>query len=62
MNDELRREMYVEMQSIVRDEGGVVVPLFNNYVFATSDKIAHGKMQGNWDLDGQKLAERWWFA
>ena len=50
------------MQSIVRDEGGVVVPLFNNYVFATSDKIRHGKMQGNWDLDGQKLAERWWFA
>ena len=62
LNDELRREMYVEMQSIVRDEGGVVVPLFNNYVFATSDKIRHGKMQGNWDLDGQKLAERWWFA
>ena len=39
LNDELRREMYVEMQSIVRDDGGVVVPLFNNYVFATSDKI-----------------------
>ena len=62
LNDELRRAMYVEMQSIVRDEGGVVVPLFNNYVFATSDKIRHGEMQGNWDLDGSKLGERWWFA
>ena len=62
LNDGRRREMYVEMQSILRDEGGVVVPLFNNYVFATSDKIQHGKLQGNWDLDGSKLSERWWFA
>ncbi len=57
-----RREMYVEMQRIVSDEGGVVVPMFNNYVFATSAKIAHGPMQGNWDLDGGKFMERWWFA
>ena len=57
-----RREMYVEMQRIVRDEGGVVVPLFNSYVFATSDAIAHGELAGNWDLDGDKLTERWWFA
>ncbi len=57
-----RRTMYVEMQRIVRDEGGVVVPLFNNYVFATTDKVGHGKMQGNWTLDGAKLSERWWFA
>ena len=62
LDDARRRAMYVEMQSIVRDEGGVVVPLFNNYVFATSDRIRHGALQGNWDLDGSKLAERWWFA
>ena len=57
-----RREMYVEMQRIVSDEGGVMVPLFNNYVFATSDNIRHGELAGNWDLDGSKLTERWWFA
>ena len=57
-----RREMYVEMQRIVSDEGGVVVPMFNNYVFAMSTKIEHGPMQGNWDLDGGKFMERWWFA
>jgi len=57
-----RREMYVEMQRIVRDEGGVVVPLFNNYLLACADKLQHGPMLRYADLDGNKLAERWWFA
>jgi peptide/nickel transport system substrate-binding protein len=58
-----RREIYVEMQRIVRDEGGTAVPLFNNYVFACSDKTQHGpNLAGNWDLDGAKINERWWFA
>jgi peptide/nickel transport system substrate-binding protein len=58
-----RREMYVEMQRIVSDEGGVVVPMFSNHVFAMVDKIAHDEvMAGNWDLDGQKGPERWWYA
>jgi peptide/nickel transport system substrate-binding protein len=62
LNEDKRREMYVEMQRIVSDEGGVVVPLFNNYIFAMSTKVEHGPMQGNWDLDGGKFIERWWFA
>ena len=63
LDDAKRRSMYGEMQSILRDEGGTVVPLFNNYVFATTDKLAHpAKLGGNWDMDGGKLMERWWFA
>ena len=62
LDEAKRREMYVEMQRIVSDEGGVVIPMFNNYVFAMSTKLEHGPMQGNWDLDGQKFMERWWFA
>ncbi len=62
LDDAKRREIYFEMQKIVRDEGGVVVPMFNNYVFAMSDKVQHDEMAGNWDLDGNKAMERWWFA
>jgi peptide/nickel transport system substrate-binding protein len=55
--------MYVDMQTIVNMEGGTVVPLFANYVFAMSDKVQHGpKMAGNWDMDGDKAIERWWFG
>ena len=54
--------MYYEMQQIVRDEGGVVVPMFANYVMALADTVQHGAMAGNWDMDGNKFMERWWFA
>ena len=57
-----RREMYFEMQKIVSDEGGVVVPMFANYVFAMSDKVQHDEMSADKDLDGTKGMERWWFA
>jgi len=57
-----RREMYVEMQRLCRDEGGVIIPMFANYIMALNDKVAHGKMANNWDLDGLKAMERWWFA
>jgi len=63
LDDAKRRDMYVEMQRLVSDEGGVVVPVFNNYIHATSNKVAHDEqMAANWANDGQKWAERWWFA
>ncbi len=57
-----RRAMYYEMQVIVSNEGGTIVPMFANYVFAMNDKVTHNAMAGNWDMDGYKFMERWWFA
>jgi peptide/nickel transport system substrate-binding protein len=57
-----RAEMYAEMQQIQADDGGNVVIMFNNYVGAHSDKLAHGDISANWDIDGMKIASRWWFA
>jgi len=63
LDDSKRMEMYGEMQGLVRDDGGTIVPMFAQYVFATSDKVAHAEQMGsNWDLDGGRWAERWWFA
>ena len=63
LNEDKRREMYVEMQRIVSNEGGVVIPMFHNNVFAMSQKVQYDEaMAGNWDLDGYKGLERWWFA
>ena len=62
LDDAKRREIYIEMQKIVSDEGGVIVPMFNNYVFAMSDKVQHDEMAANMDLDGMKGGERWWFG
>ncbi|MEO0820679.1 MAG: ABC transporter substrate-binding protein [Pseudomonadota bacterium] len=58
-----RAEIYSEMQQILRDEGGVVVWGFANYVYAMADKVAHGPdVASNWALDGGRYVERWWFS
>ena len=63
LNDSLRAEMYREMQLIVRDEGGTIVPFFRNWVYARRSNVMHsGTLSGNWPMDGDKAPERWWFA
>jgi len=58
-----RAEMYREMQIILRDEGGSIIPLFANNVFAMSKKVGHPtSMAGNWECDGGRPLERWWFT
>ncbi|MND03047.1 hypothetical protein D3C83_226810 [compost metagenome] len=54
--------MYAEMQQLVHDDGGQVVLVFNNFVEAHSTKLAYSKVASNWEADGLKIAERWWFA
>ncbi len=57
-----RREIYVEMQRILHDEGGSVIPLFMAYVHAATNKLhLPAQMASNWGFDGDKAAERWWF-
>ncbi len=60
LDETKRRKMYADMQEICRDEGGVVVPMFATDVAACSDKVGHGKLAVNWEIDGNKCAERWW--
>jgi peptide/nickel transport system substrate-binding protein len=62
LDESKRAEIYAEAQQILRDEGSVVIPMFSDFVFATSSKIAHGDLAHNSDLDGRRLGERWWFA
>ena len=62
LDERKRNGIYVEMQSIVSNEGGVVVPCFANNVDAYSNKLAHGPAAANWELDGSRSASRWWFA
>lgn len=58
-----RREMYGEMQRIVRDEGFTVIPMFANYVMAANERVQTPETIGsNWTMDGFRAVERWWFA
>lgn len=62
LDEAKRRAMYGEMQALVSEDAGVVLPMFANFVFANSTKIAHGKFASNFDCDGERWMERWWFA
>jgi peptide/nickel transport system substrate-binding protein len=61
-DEKKRGEMYAECQRIIRDDGGSIVFAFADFVDATSSKVRHEeKLSSEWDLDGGKAAERWWF-
>jgi len=58
-----RRTIYVEMQRILNDDGGLLLPLFQSDVMAYNKRLHVPEIVGaNWELDGAKNAERWWFA
>jgi peptide/nickel transport system substrate-binding protein len=61
-DEQKRAGMYAELQQLVHDDGGAIVLEFNNYVDAHSKKLAHGEIAPNWEVDGLRIAERWWFA
>ena len=61
LDESRRREMYVEMQRIVRDEGGAIIPVFGNWIEAANNNVKFEEPAGNWEMDGHRCAERWWF-
>lgn len=62
LNDTTRAEIYREMAMIARDDGGTLIPLFNNFVFANSNKVGTPEnLAPSWENDGARAASRWWF-
>jgi len=60
-NADLRREMYRELQLILRDEAGTVVPAFINWIDAASDKIGTPDLpKANNEMCDLRAVERWW--
>jgi len=55
-----RRKMYEDMQEICRNDSGTVVPMYNQMVEASSDKLGHGPISGHMAMDGMRTGERWW--
>ena len=62
-DDAKRAAQYAEAQQLLHDDGGAIVAMWANFILAHSKNIAHGPdVAANWQNDGNKLAERWWFA
>ena len=62
--DEAKRApMYHEMQRLVHDDGGSVIAMFANHVWARNDKVAHAPDVGSeYEMDGLRCISRWWMT
>lgn len=58
----VRAGMYTQMQGLVRDQAGVIIPMFNDYVDAIASNV-QGYIKNSADsLGGHLIAENTWFA
>lgn len=55
-----RKEMYSEMGTMVRDEGGLIMPMFNDFIDAVSDKVGGYNVDPGAELmNGYALSKAW---
>lgn len=57
-----RRELLWELQAVLRDDSGRIVPVFADFIDAIGPKLQGVEPNGNRELDGQRLPERAWFG
>jgi peptide/nickel transport system substrate-binding protein len=60
-DDKKRAEMYGEMQTLLSDDGGTIVPMFMNYIMGVLKTVGTPEKIGpDMSLDGMRALERWW--
>jgi len=58
-----RKDQYWEAQRLLQDDGGAIVGMWANFIHAHTKTLAHDEqVAANWQNDGNKIAERWWFS
>jgi peptide/nickel transport system substrate-binding protein len=60
LDEAKRKQMYHDMAVIVRDEGGLILPMFNQFIDATGPKVSGWKDDPHQELmNGYALAKCW---
>jgi peptide/nickel transport system substrate-binding protein len=57
-----RKALYSEMGRLVRDEGGLICPMFNDFIDGVSDKLAGWEVDPNGELMNGQVTRKLWFA
>jgi peptide/nickel transport system substrate-binding protein len=62
LDQDKRAQMYREMCLLMHDDGGTLLPFFNNFVFGRRSNVKHGdQLAASWACDGARAPSRWWF-
>ena len=59
-DEKRRKELYCEMQLMVRDEAGQIIPTFPNLLDATSSKVKNIILNPLGSLGGLKIQNTCW--
>jgi peptide/nickel transport system substrate-binding protein len=62
MNPEKRKSIYESMGRLVHEEGGVVVPMFNDFIDATGPRIGGWVPDGNNEMMGGYALSKCWVS
>lgn len=62
LDDAKRKAMYRNMSTLVSEEGGLICPMFNNFIDATSDKVAGWEVSKGFDLMNYYAPMKMWLV
>lgn len=62
LDEAKRKQIYADMGMMVRDEGGVIVPMFNDFIDATGPNVAGWKPDGNQEMMGGYALSKCWLT
>jgi peptide/nickel transport system substrate-binding protein len=57
-----RAGLYAQVAEIIHDDGGVICPMFNDFVEAVSDKVAGWSADPNHEMMNGQAVSKTWFA
>lgn len=61
LDEAIRRDMYIEMQTMIHNDGGVIIPMLPSSLWAKHSKVQHDpEISAAWQMDGLQLISRWW--
>ena len=60
LDTEKRKKIYADMGQLVRDEGGVITPMFNDFIDATGPKVGGWTPDGNQEMMGGYALSKCW--
>lgn len=63
LDEGLRAEMYRDIQVILRDQGGNIIPAFGQHLFATNSKVqTPDAFAKRYEMDDYRGIQNWWFG
>ncbi|MDR3374680.1 MAG: ABC transporter substrate-binding protein [Ancalomicrobiaceae bacterium] len=62
LDDAKRKQMYIDAQKMISDDGGMICFAVSDYLDGYSKKVKGAEPHARYDLNDERIAEKGWFA